>query len=58
MIASEEGIARPATSSGMPAARIDAKTRMRISAAIGSEMVSARCRSVSDWCAESLVTGP
>ena len=52
------GIARPATSSGMPAAMTDAKTRTRMSAAIGSDTVSARWRSFSDCTAESWVIGP
>ena len=56
--ASEEGIARPATRSGRPAASSDAKTTMRMTAAIGSETVSARWRSCSEASAESLVSGP
>ncbi len=58
MIPREEGIASPATRSGIPAAMSDAKTRTRITAASGSETVSARWRSFSDWAAESFVTGP
>ena len=53
-----DGIARPATRSGMPAATTDANTRTRITAAIGSETISARCRSRSDCSAESMVIGP
>ena len=37
--------------------RREAKTNMRMSAANGSETVSARCRSFSDWAAESFVSG-
>ena len=47
-----------ATTSGMNAAINVAKTKMRMSAANGSETVSARWRSASDWSAESLVSGP
>jgi hypothetical protein len=52
------GIASPATSSGRPAAIREPKTRTRMMAAIGSETVSARTRSCSDWWAESRVRGP
>ena len=52
------GIASPATSSGMPAATSDAKTRMSTSATIGSDTSSAFWRSFSDCSAESLVIGP
>ena len=52
------GMARPATSSGMPAATIEAKTRMRTSAAIGSDTSSAFWRSFSDCSAPSWVIGP
>ena len=58
MIASDVGIARPATNSGIPAAMIEAKTRIRTSATIGSETVSARCRSFSESAAESFWIGP
>ncbi len=52
------GIASPATSSGMPAATSDAKTRISTSATIGSDTSSAFWRSFSDCSAESLVIGP
>ena len=55
MIPTEVGIASAATSSGMPAATSDPKTRIRTSAAIGSETVSARMRSSSDRRAECLL---
>ena len=55
---SVDGMARPATISGMNAATSEAKTRMRMSAANGRLTVSARWRSFSDWVAESLVIGP
>ena len=57
-IASDDGIASPATSSGIPAATSEAKTRIRMIAAIGSETASARWRSASDCFAESRVIGP
>ena len=49
---------QPATRSGMPAATIDANTKIRTRAAIGSDTSSARWRSFSDCSAESLVIGP
>ena len=52
------GIARPATSSGIPAATTEANTNSRTSAAIGSDTSSAFWRSFSDCSAESLVIGP
>ena len=52
-----EGIASTATTSGIPAAMSEAKTNTRMSAANGSDTVSARWRSSSDWAAESLVRG-
>ncbi len=52
------GIARPATSSGIPAATIEAKTRISTSATTGSETISAFWRSFSDCSAESFVIGP
>ena len=55
---SEVGMARPATSSGMPAAISELNTRMSTSAAIGSDTVSARVRSSSDRRAESCWIGP
>ena len=58
MIPSEVGMARPATRSGMPAAISEVKTRIRTSAAIGSETVSRACRSCSDSRAESCWIGP
>ena len=58
MMASEVGIARPATTRGMPAATSEAKTRIRTRAAIGSDTVSARTRSSSESAAESFWTGP
>ena len=54
----ELGIARPATSSGMPAAISEVKTRIRTIAAMGSETVSARVRSASESRCESCWTGP
>jgi hypothetical protein len=42
----------------MPAAMSEAKTTIRMTAAIGSDTVSARWRSASDCSAESRVTGP
>ncbi len=54
---SVDGIASPATRSGIPAATSEAKTNTRMSAANGSETTSARWRSFSDWAAESLVSG-
>ena len=42
----------------MPAATSEAKTRIRMSATIGSDTVSARWRSFSERAAESLVIGP
>ncbi len=52
------GIARPATSNGIPAATTDANTSSRTMATMGSETTSAFWRSFSDCSAESLVTGP
>ncbi len=57
MIPSVVGMAMPATRSGMPAATIEPKTKMRTMAAIGSETVSAWISSFSDWAAESSVSG-
>ncbi len=57
-MASDVGIARPATTSGMPAATSEEKTRIRTSAAIGRDTVSARWRSFSDSAAESFWIGP
>ena len=51
-------MASPATSSGIPAATIEAKTRTRTTATIGSETSSAFWRSFSDCSAESWVIGP
>jgi hypothetical protein len=42
MSARLDGMARPATRSGMPAATIEVKTRTRMTAAIGSDTISAR----------------
>ena len=52
-----DGIASPATSSGIPAAMTEANTNTRMIAANGSDTVSARWRSFSDWVAESFVSG-
>ena len=52
------GIASPATRSGMPAATIEAKTRMSTTATTGSDTSSAFWRSFSDCSAESFVIGP
>ncbi len=57
MIASDVGIARPATSSGIPAAMTEAKTSRRMSRAIGRLTVSALRRSFSDWAALSSWSG-
>ncbi len=54
---SDVGIASPATSRGIPAATIDAKTPMRMRIVKGIASDSPRCRSFSCWCVESIVSG-
>jgi hypothetical protein len=51
------GIASPATSSGIPAATIEAKTPMRMMIVNGIASDSPRWRSFSCWAVESSVSG-